>query len=178
MVQLSHLCMTTRKTIPLTKWTFVSKIMCLLFNMLSRFLTAFLPRSKSLLISWLQSIICGDFGDEKNKVCHCFHFSPLLFAMKWWDWKLWSLFFECWALSQLLHSPLSPSSEGSLVPLHFLPLEWYHLHIWGCWYCSWQSGVQLVIHKQPSILEVKSAGWEYTALMYSFLNFESFSCSM
>ena len=55
MVQLSHLCMTTRKTIALTTWTFVSKMMCLLFNMLSRFLTTFLPRSKSLLISWLQS---------------------------------------------------------------------------------------------------------------------------
>ena len=54
-VQLSHLCMTTRKTIALTTWTFVSKMMCFLFNMLSRFLTTFLSRSKSLLISWLQS---------------------------------------------------------------------------------------------------------------------------
>ena len=43
-------------------------------------------------------------------------------------------FFECWVSSQLFHSPLSPSSRGSLVSLYFLPLEWYHLHIWGCWY--------------------------------------------
>ena len=55
MVQLSHQYMTTGKTIPLTRWTFGSKEMSLLFNMLSRFLIAFLPRSKRLLISWLQS---------------------------------------------------------------------------------------------------------------------------
>ena len=54
-VQLSHPYMTTEKTIALTKWTFVGKIMSLLFNMLSRLVIAFLPRSKSLLISWLQS---------------------------------------------------------------------------------------------------------------------------
>ena len=50
-----------------------------------------------------------------------------------------SSFFECWVLCQLFHSPLSPSSRGSLVPLHFLLLKWYHLHIWGCWYFSCQS---------------------------------------
>ena len=56
MVQLSHPYMTTAKTITLTVQTFVSKVMSLLFNMLSRFATAFLPRSKELLISWLQSL--------------------------------------------------------------------------------------------------------------------------
>ena len=55
MVQLSHSYMTTEKTIALTRWTFVDKIMSLLFNMLSRVIIAFLPRSKCLLISWLQS---------------------------------------------------------------------------------------------------------------------------
>ena len=54
-VQLSHPYMTTGKTIALTRWTFVRKVMSLLFNMLSRLVTAFLPRSKHLLISWLQS---------------------------------------------------------------------------------------------------------------------------
>ena len=54
-VQLSHLYMTTGKTMALTIWTFVGKIMSLLFNMLSRFVIAFLPRSKRLWISWLQS---------------------------------------------------------------------------------------------------------------------------
>ena len=55
MVQLSHPYMTTGKTIALTVWTFVGKLMSLLFNMLSRFVIVFLPRSKCLLISWLQS---------------------------------------------------------------------------------------------------------------------------
>ena len=55
MVKLSHLYMTTEKAIALTRRTFVSKVMSLLFNMLSRFVIAFLPRSKHLLISWLQS---------------------------------------------------------------------------------------------------------------------------
>ena len=55
-VQLSHPYMTTGKTIALTTWTFVGKVISLLFNMLSRFIIAFLPRSKCLLISWLQSL--------------------------------------------------------------------------------------------------------------------------
>ena len=54
-VQLSHPYMTTGKTIALTRWTFVDKVMSLLFNLLSRLVTTFLPRSKHLLISWLQS---------------------------------------------------------------------------------------------------------------------------
>ena len=54
-VQLSHPSMTTGKTIALTRWTFVGKVMSLLFNMLSRFVTSFLPKSRHLLISWLQS---------------------------------------------------------------------------------------------------------------------------
>ena len=53
LVQLSHPHMTTGKTMALTRWTFVSKVMSLLFNMLSRFVIAFLPRSKRLFISWL-----------------------------------------------------------------------------------------------------------------------------
>ena len=52
-VQLSHPCMTTGKNIALTRWTFVGKVMSLLFNMLSRFVITFLPKSKCLLISWL-----------------------------------------------------------------------------------------------------------------------------
>ena len=55
MVQLSHPYMTTGKTIALTIWTFIGKVMSLLFNMLSRLVITFLPRSKRLLISWLQS---------------------------------------------------------------------------------------------------------------------------
>ena len=56
MVQLSHQYMTTGKTIALAIWTFVGKVMSLLFNMLSRLVIAFLPRSKHLLVAWLQSL--------------------------------------------------------------------------------------------------------------------------
>ena len=69
-VQLSHPYMTTGKTIALTRWTFVSKVMSLLFNMLSRLVITFLPRSKYL--NFLASVtICSDFGAPKNKVSHC-----------------------------------------------------------------------------------------------------------
>ena len=76
-VQLSHPYMTTGKTIALTRQTFVGKVMSLLFNMLSRLVIAFLPRSKHLLISWLLLTIRSDFGAQENKVCHCFHCFPI-----------------------------------------------------------------------------------------------------
>ena len=68
-VQLSHAYMTIGKTIALTRWTFVGKGMALLFNMLSRFVIAFLPRSKCLLISWLQSLSAVTLEPRKI-VCH------------------------------------------------------------------------------------------------------------
>ena len=74
MVQLLHPYMTTGKTIALTRWTFVSKLMYLFFNMVSSFVIAFLPRSKHLLISWLQSPAALILEPPpKKKVCHCFH---------------------------------------------------------------------------------------------------------
>ena len=80
-VQHSYLYMATGKTIALTRQTFVSKVMSLLFNMLSRLVIAFLPRSKHLLISWLQSPSAVIFGVQENKVCTVFIVSHL-FAMK------------------------------------------------------------------------------------------------
>ena len=71
-VQLSHPHKTTGKTTALTKRTFVSKVMSLLFNTLSRLVIAFLPRSKRLLISWLQSPSAVILKPKKI-VCHCFH---------------------------------------------------------------------------------------------------------
>ena len=78
-VQLSHPYMTTGKTIALTRWTFVGKVMSLLFNMLSGLVVTFLPRSKRLLISWLQSPTAVILDPPKNKVCHCFHCFPIYF---------------------------------------------------------------------------------------------------
>ena len=75
-VQFLHPYMTTGKTIALTRLTFVSKVMSLLFNMLSRLVIAFLPRSKHLLISWLQLLSAVIWGPPKNKVSHCFHCFP------------------------------------------------------------------------------------------------------
>ena len=79
-VQLSCPYKNTGQTIALTRWIFVGKVMSLLFNMLSRLITTFLPRSKCLLISWLQSL-SGVILDPppRNKVCHCFHCFPIYF---------------------------------------------------------------------------------------------------
>ena len=90
MVQLSYLYMTTGKTIALTVWTFVGKVISLLFNMLFRFVIPFLPRSKCLLISWLQSPSAVILKPKKIK-CYCFHFPP--FYLPWiggWDQMPWS----------------------------------------------------------------------------------------
>ena len=72
-VQHSHPYMTKRKTIALSRRTFVGKVMSLLFNRLSRLVIAFLPRSKCLLISWLQAPSAVILEPPQNNVCHCFH---------------------------------------------------------------------------------------------------------
>ena len=72
-VPISHQYMTTGETIALTRWTFVGKIMSLIFHMLSRLVIAFVSRSKSRLISWLQSLSALILEPPQNKVCHWFH---------------------------------------------------------------------------------------------------------
>ena len=78
-VQLSHPYMTTGKTIALTRWTFFDKVMSLLFYMLSRLVVTLLPRSKHLLISWLQSPSAVILEPQNNRVSHCFHCFPIYF---------------------------------------------------------------------------------------------------
>ena len=75
-VQLSRPYMTTGKTVALTRWTFVGKVMSLLFNMLSRFVITYLPRSKYLLISWLHSP-SAVMLEPRKIVFHCFHCFPI-----------------------------------------------------------------------------------------------------
>jgi len=76
MVQLSHPYMTTGKAIVLSMWTFVGKVMSLLFNALSRFVIAFLPRSKRL--NFMAAVtICSDFGAQENKISHYFPCFPV-----------------------------------------------------------------------------------------------------
>ena len=84
-VQLLHPYMATGKTITLTRWTFVGKVTSLLFNMRSRLVIAFLPRSKQLLNSWSHQ--CNDFGARKIKSDTVSIVSP---SMKWLDWIPWS----------------------------------------------------------------------------------------
>ena len=112
-VQLSHPYMTTGKTIAFTRWTSVGKVM----SRLSRLIIAFYPRSKCVLISWLQSPSAVIFEPPKirsvtispSSICHAV-IEP--------DAKI--LVFKMLSLSQHFHSPLSLSSKGSL-DLHFLP---------------------------------------------------------
>jgi len=134
----------TGKTIVLTIWTFVGKVISQLLNTLSRFVTAILPRSKCLLISWLQSLLAVILEPKNIKSVTVSIFS--LYATEWCDQMTWFCFFECWILSQLFHSLLSPSSRGSLIPFHLLPLGWCHLHIWGSSYFSLQSWFQHELH--------------------------------
>ena len=78
MVQLSHPCMTTGKTTASTLLTFVGKVMSLLLNMLSRFVIAFLPRSKQASFNFVTIVtIYSDFGAQEDKICQCFHFYPI-----------------------------------------------------------------------------------------------------
>ena len=115
--QLLHPYMTTGKTIALTRWTFVDKVMSLLFNMLSKLVITFFPRSKDLLISWLQSPSVVILEPRKIKsatvspsICHEVMQPDAMILV------FWMLNFK-----PTFHSPLSLSSRGSLVLLHFLP---------------------------------------------------------
>ena len=94
-IQLSHPYLTTGKTIALTRWTFVGKVMSLLFNMLSRLVIAFLSRSKNLLISWLQSPYVVILDPPKIKSLTVSIVSRS--SMKWWDQMPW--WFVFWMLS-------------------------------------------------------------------------------
>jgi len=90
--------MTTGKTIALIRQTFVSKVMSLLFNMLSRLVMAFLLRSTCLLISWLQSPSAVILEPKENKICHCFHCFPIYLLWKdgtrFHDLHFWMLSFK------------------------------------------------------------------------------------
>ena len=139
----SHIC--TRlleRIIALTIWSFVGKVMSLLFNVLSRFAITFFPRSKCLLILWLQSLSAVILETKKIKSVTISTSPPsICHEMVGLD----AMILVFWVLSQLFNSPLSPSLKGSLV-LHFLLLGWYHQHIRSCWYFSQQSWFQLMIH--------------------------------
>ena len=128
-----------------------------------RFVIAFLPRSKRLLISWLQSPSAVILELKKIKSVTISIVCPFIFHEVMGPDAM-ILVFWILSLNQLFHSPVSLSSRGSLVPLHFLPSGWYaDKHIWGCWYFSQQSWFQLVLH--PSQHPIPEFGASQAALV-------------
>ena len=119
-VQLSHPYMTYGETKALTRWTFIDKVMSLLCNMLSKVGHNFSSKEEASFNFMAEVTICSDFGAPKNKVSHCFHCLPI-YVPRSDGTGCHDLSFRNVELSQLFHSPLSLSSRGSLVPLHFLP---------------------------------------------------------
>ena len=146
MVQLSYPYMTTWKTIALTVQTFVSKVMPLLFNTLSKFIIAFLPRSKHLFISWLQLLFTVILEPKKIESVS-FHFFPIYLPW-WWDWMPWSQFFECCILIQFFYLPqevfsssLSAfrvvSSAYLKLLIFLLAILWFQLVLHRAWHFAW-----------------------------------------
>ena len=127
MFLLSHPYVTAGKAIALTVWSFVGKVMSLLFNTLSRFVIAFLPRSNRLLISWLQSSAVI-LEPPKIKSVTVFFVSPSICYEVMGPEAMILVFLDVEFEASFFHSPLLLLSRGSLL-LHFLPLEWYRLHI-------------------------------------------------
>ena len=107
--------------VPILVYVLLKRALSLLFNMLSRLVITFLPRSKHLLISWLQSLSSVILEPKKIKSLTVSIVSPSIYH-KVMEPDARILVFEYWVLSQLFHSPLSPSLRGSLVLHCFLPL--------------------------------------------------------
>ena len=143
--QLSHPYMTTGKTIALTRQTFSGKDMSLLFNILSRLVIAFLPRSKCLLISWLQSPSAVILEPPKIKSLTVSIVSPSI-----WHEVMGTdaMIFIFWVLS--FKPTFSLSSFTFIKRLFSSSLlsakGWCYLHIWGYGYFSWTSWFQLVLY--------------------------------
>ena len=141
-VQLSHPYMTTGKTIALTRRIFVGKAMSLVFNMLSKLVITFLPRSKRLLISWLQVPSAVILEPKKIKsvtsspsICYEV-MGPDAMILVFWMFR----FKPTFSLSSFTFIKRLFSSSS------LSPTGWCHLHIWGYWYFSQQSWFQLVLH--------------------------------
>ena len=128
MVQLSHLYLTTGKTIALTRWTFVGKVMCLLFKMLSSLVITFLPRSKHLLISWVQSPSAVILEPPPNKVCHCFHAPSIFHEVMGPD----AMILVFWMLS---FKPIFSLSCFTVIKRLFSRV--HHVKRWAGWSTSW-----------------------------------------
>ena len=128
---------TVGKAIVLTIWTFVGKVMSLLFNTLSRFVIAFLEAN----VFWFHVIL----EPKKRKSVTASTFSPY-FCHAVMGLDIMILVFLMFSFKPALSLSSFTLIKRLFVPLCFLPLEWYHLHIWGCWYFSLLSWFQFVTH--------------------------------
>ena len=127
-VQFSYPYMTTGKIRALTRWIFADKVMSLLFKMLSRLVITFLPRSKRLLISWLQSPSAVILEPPKNKVSHCFHCFPIY--LPWSDGT---------DVMILVFWMLSFKPTFSLTHLHFFKEKLSNVgKAWWCQHPAWR----------------------------------------
>ena len=133
-VQLSYPYMTPGKTIALTKRTFIGKVMSLLFNKLSRLVITFLPRSKCLLISWLQSPSAVILEPPKMKSVTVFIVSPSICH------EVMGLDAMILVFCMLRFKPTFPLSSLTFIKRLFSSslsaIRWCHLRISGCWYFS------------------------------------------
>ena len=151
-VQLSHPYMTTGKTIALTRWTFVGKIMSLLFNMLSRFVIAFLSRSKRLLISWLQSPSAVILESPQIKfvtvsivcpfICHEVIGSDAMILVFWMlnfkpAFSLSSFTFIKWLFSSSSCSAIRVVYSAYLRFWYFSQQSWFQLVRLPVWHFAW-----------------------------------------
>jgi len=154
MVELSHPYITTGKTIALTRWTFVGKVMSLLYNMLSRLVIAFLPRSKHLLISWLQSPSTVIFEPKKIKsvtvsivspsICHEVMGLDAMILVFWMmgfkpTFSLSSFTFIKRFFSSFSLSAIRVVSSAYLRLLIYLPATWFQLVLHPAWHFIWCS---------------------------------------
>ena len=145
LVHLSYLYVTTGKTIVLTIQLLVGKAMSLLFNMLSSLVIAFLPRSKHLLISWLQSSSSVILEPKKIKSVTVYIFSPFICHQVMGPDAM-ILVFSMLSFKSGFSLSSFTFMKRLFSSLHFLPLGWCHLHIWDFLYFSWQSWFPLVIY--------------------------------
>ena len=147
MVQFSHPYMTTGKIIALTRWTFVGKVMFLLFNTLFRFIIAFLPRSNHLLVSWLQSSSTEILEPKKIKsvtisivssyIClEVMGLHPMFLVFRMLNFRPTFPHSSFTFIKRLF---ISSSLSSSLSVVSYACLRY--------WYFSWQSWFQLVLHE-------------------------------
>ena len=153
--------MTTGKTIALTRWALLGKIKSLFFNMLSRLAITFLPRSKRLLISWLQSPSAVTLEPSKNKICHCFHcfliYLPWSDGTRYHDLSFWMLSFKpTFSLSSFTFI-MSLFSSSSLSAIRVVSSAYLRLLI----YLPQQSWFQLYITYLLSLQSLCSSTLEF-----------------